>query len=462
MTSFAHNWSFYTQQATLYEVGKKHNRNLFYTSIMLSILKSRVRTNRMAFLSTPSRCAIKSEPANRSLVDDLKTFFNKKMIREKVPLLNSFDKYLESLPVRNIGNEIMVLYNQPQYYVPEDLEAMAKKINMRTTGKSRDLVKYIAAPSGSGKTSCILPAFLQSTNFTDSPPTHYLYLAFENNCGKDFRSQLPSNNPDIAYDQGASFIVKCVQHLLECKPYGRVKLDESVRSAYESEVYLIKYLKEQLGADNRVWFHVDEHFKMCDTDHVCAGKFSRGAMELLAKCGVVIATYTDRPLSIDPEESSSVCRIPVAKPPLDINQVIANIPQLAMNRSDLKTNAAVQRMVATLKFRLGYKIMKIGLAPVLHLKTKTNEANEFLAAFQTAMNHSDVEVALKSCIELCATSIEPILTDERDAVTFLLGFEDGNRNFNRRIDGVISLPISGRLSVSVDKQVVDLSSQLYL
>ena len=45
-------------------------------------------------------------------------------------------------------------------------------------------MNYLAAPTSSGKTACILPAFLENTIFT-----YYFYMAFDNNDENYFRHE---------------------------------------------------------------------------------------------------------------------------------------------------------------------------------------------------------------------------------------------------------------------------------
>jgi hypothetical protein len=77
----------------------------------------------------------------------------------------------------------------------------------------RTWVKYIAAPSSSGKTTCMLPAFLKTTL------THYFYIAFDNNQNNNYRlwseSSLISKIPDIARLQGADFMLQCIKRFLD-------------------------------------------------------------------------------------------------------------------------------------------------------------------------------------------------------------------------------------------------------
>jgi hypothetical protein len=77
-------------------------------------------------------------------------------------------------------------------------------------------LRYAAAPACSGKTSSILSAFLQSNGISNGA-THYIYMAFFNNEGRSFKvyPPIPSSQPYIAEMQGAAFMLRCVQHLLE-------------------------------------------------------------------------------------------------------------------------------------------------------------------------------------------------------------------------------------------------------
>merc|ERR1711865_895644 len=81
----------------------------------------------------------------------------------------------------------------------------------------RRSVKYLAAPSASGKTSCILPAFLKGKDMGKF--THYLYFAFDNNDGQQFYVDpfRPAEDVDVklAEKQGAAFALWIMKVLLE-------------------------------------------------------------------------------------------------------------------------------------------------------------------------------------------------------------------------------------------------------
>eukprot|EP01036_Dinobryon_divergens_P037334 gene37334-48823_t len=203
----------------------------------------------------------------------------------------------------------------------------------KMSGQIRLWMKYIAAPPSSGKTTCILPAFLKTTL------THYIYLAFDNNQDNNFKLRSPSlisNDPDIAHLQGADFMFQCIKmfldpvspgpHRIECNlnpPEFQTTLDE-----------LQKYLDEKLGDQHQCLFHLDEHRKMCPriSDDETGKDFSRGAMELLALISraQVVATYIDLPL-LPSQGSSGMCRISLKMPILNMNQLF---PAMRLDASE--------------------------------------------------------------------------------------------------------------------------------
>jgi hypothetical protein len=109
----------------------------------------------------------------------------------------------------------------------------------------------------------------------------------------------------------------------------RVHIPENPKPFVEEYVEeLESYLDEKLGKDHSIWFHVDEHSKMCDRRPRSEGgaAFLRGAMETLAliRNAKVVATCTARP-AVPVITSSGVCRIPIALPLLDVNQLIIQL-----------------------------------------------------------------------------------------------------------------------------------------
>ena len=160
--------------------------------------------------------------------------FKNKMQDGSVPLLATSKSYLASLPGRvctwtgssplkrdnsstpNTPNDTFLrLYHQPFYAADDDLKQMVDQLTR--IGKERYSVKYLAAPSASGKTSCILPAFLKGENMGKF--THYLYFAFDNNEGRQFRVRpfRPAEDVDVklAEKQGAAFALSIMEVLLE-------------------------------------------------------------------------------------------------------------------------------------------------------------------------------------------------------------------------------------------------------
>jgi len=324
---------------------------------------------------------------------------------------------------------------------------------------SRKEVRYISAPTRSGKTASVLPAFLQSTSMVGRS-TYYFYLAFDNNNKRNFKCQpyIPSADPLVALKQGAAFMVECVKALFEHPDVFErytIKLVESPTLEVEDCSAIIgNYLTDMLGENSRICFHLDEHSKMCDRQDL-VGKgadFSRGAMSALASVNglKVIATYIERP-SIHVDGSSGVCRVPVALPTIDVNKAMAVVPELTMDSS--KFNFDQKRMFATLKFRLGFQLRELGFIPVLHFRGSKVKAEAFLLDFAKKRENADTNTALKDCISLCAyvPKMESINMPHTDAIRLLCGMMDHYSDFiHQQLADVVSLP-EGRITVSVPR-----------
>jgi hypothetical protein len=242
----------------------------------------------------------------------------------------------------------------------------------------------------------VLAAFLNSTKNKDTGGTHYFYLAFSNNCGRYFaaRPRLPGKMEPM--DQGAAFIVDCVKKFLE-EPVGdtgrrtyKIRLvDEStVPTVDECLEELLNYLNEKFGTNAKYCFHVDEHRQMCyrEESEESGASFSRGAMQTLAQIpnATVIGTYTDIPREVPPIHSSTVCRLGIPLPPLDMDQVMEEVPELLSIINPGKiTDAAQQRLLASLKLRLGLLIRfnhyDLNIVSLLHSpEFRTEVARSFL------------------------------------------------------------------------------------
>jgi hypothetical protein len=322
------------------------------------------------------------------------------------------------------------------------------------------VVKYLAAPSTSGKSCSVLPAFIESSTFLYDigKGTHYLYLAFDNNGNRHFRVEPyePSSNKTLAEMQGASFMVKCVESLLDDPFRGRrlISLDENPPDIEQSEAALNKLIESRFPKDRRIWFHIDEHFRMCERGVASGANFSRGAMRVLTTVedSQVIATYIERP-SIPTLESSTICRYPIALPPPDIYQITGEIPELNMIKTwcDSSLKSDERRLLITLMFRLYVKIRrKLGFH--LHRRNKDIGIEKFLADFQTAANNQTTrEHRLKACINLCKVDIPTETTYDPFTAELFLGIVDDDKsNLSQQISDVVVLP-NKRLTCSLDR-----------
>ena len=381
---------------------------------------------------TGALCGIRLTSSVSSPEDCLKVHFDKIMKCDHVPLLKDFDVYKRSLPVRHdISLEQQLpLYRLPYWTDDEDVEFLANQLERRES-IVRHAVKYLSAPSGSGKTSCILPAFLKSTHNEDGF-THYLYLAFNNNGNNFFRAETDVNER-IALQQGASFIFECLKILLESphkKGFHNIPCSEDPPPLDDIENTLKEYLHKIVEPNQRLLLHLDEHRQMCPrylsypSDELDKGaRFSRGAMTALTKIPrvTVIATYTARP-PLPAHASSGVCRDPVAKPILNIDKAMQEIDELRFPHSQDNFNRNQKRLWATLCFRLGLKLQECGL---ISLHSRANiKAERLLQNFKEAAGHPDTMEALKKCIELCTIRMEHEPKEDPNAIKLLLGVED--------------------------------------
>ena len=108
--------------------------------------------------------------------------FETQMQTEDVPVLQSWDAYQSSLPVREGDDGASKLYLQPYFCREHDLDVAVKLLER--TGKRRDRVAYLSAPTMRGKSAAILPMFCRSVELgSENSFTHYLYMPFANNDG---------------------------------------------------------------------------------------------------------------------------------------------------------------------------------------------------------------------------------------------------------------------------------------
>lgn len=148
----------------------------------------------------------------------LKAQFQEKMRENRAPLFADFETYEKHLPWRqSFQSKVWLkLCESPFYAHDEDLAIMACRLERtRITpedGVDRPIVKYAVSPSGTGKTSSIAAAFVESTKSRRlNHFSHYLYLAFANNKLNDFHARGEVSNDDhIAEIQGAELMLGCL------------------------------------------------------------------------------------------------------------------------------------------------------------------------------------------------------------------------------------------------------------
>jgi len=264
----------------------------------------------------------------------LKDAFETSMLKADVPLLSSWEKYKESMPVRHSSraNGDLKLCDLPFYAREPHLEENAKQLEtdivQTTTNDPRYVVAYISAKTESGKTASILPTFLNSYKSNRNRRfTHYLYMAFDNNASNNYKAiGTADKDSDIAMEQGAVFIYECMTNLLNGKyDPSRMQAIEASRLnvlAKNSAVLdfatasIDQLLNDKIpGKHQNILIHLDEHRMMNKNSD-----FRRGAMIALARCPRVkcvatfIAPLTDLNSGGD---SSGVCRQPLVHIPFD-------------------------------------------------------------------------------------------------------------------------------------------------
>lgn len=131
---------------------------------------------------------------------------------------------------------------------------MAKELE-KTHSSIRRQVKYVCAPTASGKTTSILPAFLASTKFS-----HYLYLAFVNNNKRNFRLSSLSPHVGVARKQGAAFALKCVATLLNNDDNTHIEICEADLPTEDASK---RQLKELLDSHFEEVDQHNTHVPMC-------------------------------------------------------------------------------------------------------------------------------------------------------------------------------------------------------
>lgn len=108
--------------------------------------------------------------------------FETQMQTEDVPVLQSWDAYQSSLPVREGTYGVNKLYLRPFSCCERDLDVAVSHLEQGTEDRNR--VAYLSAPTKRGKSAAILPMFCRSVELgSENSFTHYLYMPFANNDG---------------------------------------------------------------------------------------------------------------------------------------------------------------------------------------------------------------------------------------------------------------------------------------
>ena len=369
------------------------------------------------------------------------------------PLFKDFNTYEKWLPVRQIDTH-RKLYQLPHYTNENDLDLLVKKLEERTIPR-RD-AKYFVAPPASGKTCAVLPAFLRSAaKDGDNGFTHYIYIAFRNNKNRSFRATpfTPDNDKNVAYKQGAAFIINCLEKILhDQEPIdGEIDINEK-----DSGGKAIKYMEELIsklskgGKKTRILFHVDEHRDMCERTgkkRDTGADFSRGVMSTLVmadpekECDeslpipiTVIATYTDIP-DLPYKSTSGVCRSPLGLPPIDIERVMKVTKvkdkkgnyyypfQFPFDKKDLE-HRDEKRLFATLKFKLAMKISIEGRQN-LHYPDPNSDYLNLCEQFNLITFGSlELKEKLIACSNLCNFTVKEDLQTSTYATELLLGIPE--------------------------------------
>mmetsp|Transcript_12175 Transcript_12175/g.35327 ORF Transcript_12175/g.35327 Transcript_12175/m.35327 type:complete len:710 (-) Transcript_12175:564-2693(-) len=316
------------------------------------------------------------DPAFQFPIDELRAHFQEHMVRPgSNTVLKDWATYETTLPVRKESGRYLAQFSY--WAADDDLKYILKQLET-PVDDPRALLGYISAQSGAGKSACVLPIFLQSrrTNVNDKKFTHYIHLPFDNNYDNHFQSddyqdELGRPKPGIraCKAHGAAFMHKVLQLFLrgendangnlEVPKYNqRIPINTDAPDTGVTQKLINKLINDVFLPGSRILFHVDEHRKANDNPY-----FRRGAFEALAKIPncKCIATYIDIPYEIHRRGTSTVSRLPLPLPALDLNKMFTTHPELDFARHlnltpPARSNQECQRQMATLKCRVAFLI----------------------------------------------------------------------------------------------------------
>lgn len=358
------------------------------------------------------------------------------------PLFEDWETYVGHLPFRQSANGTwQKIVDYPYYARKEDLQVLASQLERKGKGNSRPTIKYITAPTGSGKTASVAAAFTTSVTEGHNYFSHYVHIAFENNKSNNFRANgIVSEDNEVAQKQGAYFALQCLQKVLNAQ-YSGIQVVQSPQSLEDTAAEIAGLLEQFPGTKN-VLIHLDEHRKMHDNP-----SFRRGAMESLAsfpKRATVVTTYIDRPVELPESSSSGVCRDAIALPPLDIRAVMKNVKELCLPVAPGCFEGPLQRQWASFLFRLA-EYVKENLSK-LHCRDD-QFFNQFLADFDNVRRSFFDD---KICLEEALRELFPMfhcveaesIPSQCEAYELLLGMKDKELNRERIGHGLVAYSVT--------------------
>eukprot|EP00439_Symbiodinium_sp_Y106_P065094 s1056_g10.t1 len=257
--------------------------------------------------------------------DALKSKFDDDMQNGNICMLQNWDTYKSTLPVREVDNTALPLFELLYFGKEADVQTLGSLLANVPGTTSRLVAPYLTAPGAYGKTSSVSPAFLTNGDFG-----LYLYMSFYNNAEQ--RHEGPSvgmvekmhsqmTDPDLA---GVAFMWDCLKTQLKKGKYVRtsprpewftsitdgtaVHIDKDKLRAQ------IKNLLDEIRPQRKlVLIHLDEHKKMWEGEDARAIQFRRAALQALLSIDFVrvILTFTEPP-SLPPDDfrnTSALARV---------------------------------------------------------------------------------------------------------------------------------------------------------
>lgn len=329
--------------------------------------------------------------------------FDETMQNPNVKLFSDRNLYLASLPRRQKRDgSVLLLYTLPFYAWEQDLKLLAEGL-VEMEGYSSNGIRYVASPAMSGKSSCILPAFLYGVErLKDAPQhlTHYVYVPFASNNGKWHRGIAAEKLAEwdiSAETAGERYMIACLEKQLLDLSYMQDSEVGPSLSGDNSRTRLEDLLDKVLMSCPKgcVLIHLDEQEAVCrDAD------FRRGALELLAsfpsKLKVVLTT-TDIPPLPSARTSSEAGRIPLTKPVIAVARLMRVDERFRIQISPAIPEEVQRGRLQALRVLLGLVLEKLGLE-TLH-GTPSDAMARFLVAFKAAQ--ADPASSLENCRQVC-------------------------------------------------------------